>query len=79
MMPGTTAVRRVERVSALRVKEIAVALGKDSSVIYREIQAGRLTAYRVGTGRGTIRVARVDFHAYLSARGIPASELAVAL
>ncbi|WP_049563909.1 helix-turn-helix domain-containing protein [Streptomyces sp. SBT349] len=68
-----------QELRALRVKDIARALGKDSSVIYREIQAGRLYAYRVGTGRGTIRIPRAAFRAYLDARGIPASELEVPL
>ncbi|MFF7020672.1 helix-turn-helix domain-containing protein [Streptomyces klenkii] len=65
--------------TALQVKDVAAALRKHSSVIYREIQSGRLPAYRVGTGRGTIRIARRAFREYLAARGIPASELAVSL
>ncbi|MDT0268316.1 helix-turn-helix domain-containing protein [Streptomyces sp. DSM 44915] len=60
---------------ALRVKEIANVLGLDVSTVYREIQSGRLPAYRVGTGRGTLRVTCTAFRDYLSAQGIPASEL----
>jgi excisionase family DNA binding protein len=63
----------------LKVKDIAGALRVDSTTVYREITAGRLEAYRVGTGRGTIRISRSAFSAYLEARGIPASELAVTL
>ncbi|MEU5248646.1 helix-turn-helix domain-containing protein [Streptomyces asoensis] len=63
----------------LRVKVIADALRVDSTTIYREIAAGRLLAYRVGTGRGTFRVSRAAFSQYLADRGIPTSELAVAL
>ncbi|WP_406345513.1 helix-turn-helix domain-containing protein [Streptomyces sp. NBC_00648] len=68
-----------ERTAPLRVKDIAAALRVDKSAVYTEIKAGRLTAYRVGAGRGTIRVARAVFRQYLAERGIPTSELAVAL
>jgi excisionase family DNA binding protein len=63
----------------LKVKDIATALRVDSSTVYAEIKSGRLPSYRVGTGRGTIRVARTAFQQYLAERGIPTSELAVAL
>lgn len=68
-----------ERSEPLRVKDIAAALRVDASTVYAEIKAGRLASYRIGTGRGTIRVSRAAFTAYLAARGIPASELAVTL
>ncbi|MDX3582007.1 helix-turn-helix domain-containing protein [Streptomyces europaeiscabiei] len=63
----------------LRVKDIAAALRVDASTVYAEIKAGRIESYRVGTGRGTIRVSRAAFLRYLAERGIPASELAVTL
>lgn len=63
----------------LRVKDIAAALRVDSSTVYREIAGGQLPSYRVGQGRGTIRVSRAAFTQYLNDRGIPAAELAVAL
>jgi excisionase family DNA binding protein len=63
----------------LRVKDIAAALRVDASTVYAEIKAGRIESYRVGTGRGTIRVSRTAFQRYLDERGIPAAELAVAL
>ncbi|NGO43767.1 helix-turn-helix domain-containing protein [Streptomyces ureilyticus] len=63
----------------LRVKDIAGALRVDSTTVYREITAGRLPSYRIGTGRGTIRVSRTAFSQYLAERGIPTSELAVTL
>jgi excisionase family DNA binding protein len=63
----------------LRVKDIAGALRVDSATVYREIKAGRLGSYRVGSGRGTIRVSRAAFAQYLTDRGIPTSELAVTL
>lgn len=63
----------------LRVKDIAAALRVDKSTVYMEIKTGRLESYRIGTGRGTIRVSRTAFAAYLAERGIPTSELAVTL
>lgn len=63
----------------LRVKTIATALRVDPSTVYSEIRSGRLKSYRVGTGRGTHRVPRAAFRAYLAERGIPAEELAVTL
>ncbi|WP_329339166.1 helix-turn-helix domain-containing protein [Streptomyces sp. NBC_01352] len=63
----------------LRVKNIASALRVDTATVYREIKAGRLDAYRIGSGRGTFRVSRTAFAQYLAERGIPASELAVTL
>ncbi|MFI5985083.1 helix-turn-helix domain-containing protein [Streptomyces sp. NPDC051555] len=63
----------------LVVRSIATALRVEPTTIYREIRSGRLPSYRVGSGRGTIRVSRVAFMQYLDDRGIPASELAVAL
>ncbi|WP_406507615.1 helix-turn-helix domain-containing protein [Streptomyces sp. NBC_00212] len=63
----------------LRVKDIAAALRLTRATAYAEIRSGRLPSYRVGTGRGTIRVSRAAFAQYLAERGIPASELAVAL
>lgn len=63
----------------LRVKDIAAALRVDASTVYAEIKSGNLPSYRIGTGRGTIRVSRTAFAQYLADRGIPASELAVTL
>lgn len=64
---------------ALRPKDVAAALGVDRSTVYREVEAGRLVSYRVGTGRGTIRITHESFRAYLAERGIPAGVLEVAL
>lgn len=63
----------------LRVKDIAAALRANKGTVYAEIKAGRLASYRIGQGRGTIRVSRAAFMRYLDERGIPAAELAVAL
>lgn len=50
-MPGLLAVRE-----SYKVAEIAKRYGVSASTIYREIKAGRLAAFRIGTGRGTVRV-----------------------
>jgi excisionase family DNA binding protein len=63
----------------LRVKDIATALRVNNATVYAEIKSGRLASYRIGQGRGTIRVSRAAFTQYLADRGIPASELAVTL
>lgn len=68
-----------ERTEPLRVKDIAAALRVSTDSVYAEIKAGRLASYRVGVGRGTHRVSRSAFTAYLAERGIPTSELAVTL
>lgn len=68
-----------ERQGPLRVKDIATALRVEPGTVYAEIKAGRLSSYRVGQGRGTIRVSRAAFIQYLNDRGIPVSELAVTL
>ncbi|MEU6768546.1 hypothetical protein ABZ916_39310 [Streptomyces sp. NPDC046853] len=67
------------RKEPLRVKDIVRATGWSKATVYAEIRSGRLASYRVGTGRGTIRVSRTVFVQYLDNRGIPASELAVVL
>ncbi|MFD7811106.1 helix-turn-helix domain-containing protein [Streptomyces cellulosae] len=63
----------------LRVKDVAAALRVNTATVYAEVKAGRLESYRVGQGRGTIRVSRAAFAQYLQDRGIPAAELAVTL
>lgn len=75
---GTVPASLAHNSPPLRVKDIASALQVDKATVYREIQSGRLPAYRVGSGRGTIRISRTAFTQYLADRGIPASELAVA-
>ncbi|MFF4735108.1 helix-turn-helix domain-containing protein [Streptomyces sp. NPDC002536] len=42
----------------LRVGDVARLLGVHPSTVYREVGSGRLRSFRVGTGRGTIRISR---------------------
>jgi excisionase family DNA binding protein len=48
----------------LSVAEIATELGVHKTTVYREIKAGRLAAYRIGTGRGAVRVPAAAFAEY---------------
>jgi excisionase family DNA binding protein len=61
----------------LKVKDVATILDVHVATVYREIEAGRLHALRVGAGRGTLRIPRASFDAYqLSAGTAPAAEAA---
>ncbi|MGA5869282.1 helix-turn-helix domain-containing protein [Streptomyces cinereoruber] len=62
----------------LKAKDVAHALEVSVQTVYALVRLGDLAAYRVGAGRGTIRISRAAFEQYLAKRGIPASELAVA-
>ncbi|MFE7510154.1 helix-turn-helix domain-containing protein [Streptomyces sp. NPDC057540] len=63
----------------LKAKDVAAALDVNVQTVYALVRQGDLPAYRVGAGRGTIRVNRAAFDRYLADRGIPAAdELAVA-
>lgn len=54
------------RVKPYRVAEVAALLDVDETTVYREIKAGRLGAYRIGTGRGTLRIPVSAFADYQS-------------
>ena len=49
----------------LTVAEVAQHLHVSSQCVYSLISDGRLTVHRIGTGRGTIRVAQGDLDAFL--------------
>jgi len=64
---GTAALRSVTPVSQDRpmsVAEIVDELGVHKTTVYREIKRGNLKAYRIGTGRGTLRVPASALAAY---------------
>lgn len=48
------------------VKQVAAALGVSSSTVYRDIESGRLEAYRIGVGKGTLRIPPDAFQRYLA-------------
>lgn len=54
------AMKSVEKAKTLTVKQAARQIGVHKNTIYALIQAGRLRAYRVGVGRGTIRIVADD-------------------
>ncbi len=48
-----------------RVAEVAALLDVHQATIYRDIDAGRLKALRVGSGKGALRIMPEAFDAYL--------------
>lgn len=50
-----------------RVKAIAEALDVSPATIYRAVEAGKLTAYKIGAGNGAIRIPGAAVPAYLEA------------
>ncbi|MEU6210743.1 helix-turn-helix domain-containing protein [Streptomyces sp. NPDC047023] len=76
MQENSTPVRPL---GALKVKDVAEALGIDKGTVYVAVRTGLLGSYRVGAGRGTYRIPRAALKAYADERGIPAAELGVAL
>jgi excisionase family DNA binding protein len=48
------------------VKQLAAALGVSGSTVYRDIESGRLEAYRIGVGKGTLRIPQDAFQRYLA-------------
>ena len=55
-MPNQSTADTGEHGKPMKVAEVADRYGVSTSTVYREIKAGRLTAFRIGTGRGTVRV-----------------------
>lgn len=65
--------------SPLKVKDVAVALDVNVQTVYALVKQGDLGSFRVGAGRGTIRIPRSALKTYAAERGIPADALGVAL
>ncbi len=51
----------------LTVREVAQRLRVSSNCVYDLVSTGKLVCYRVGVGRGAIRVRRIDIDEYLAA------------
>jgi excisionase family DNA binding protein len=49
-----------------RVAQVAALLDVHPATVYRDIDAGRLKALRVGSGKGALRIMPDAFDAYLS-------------
>lgn len=48
------------------VKQVAAALGVSGSTVYRDIEAGRLEAFRIGAGKGTLRIPHDALQRYIA-------------
>ncbi|MGY0463862.1 helix-turn-helix domain-containing protein [Kitasatospora sp. cg17-2] len=56
----------------LTVPQVAFALRLSQETVWRMARSGRLATYRVGNGRGQVRVPSDAFRTYLAATGLPA-------
>ena len=56
-----------------RVKAVAEALDVSPATVYRAIESGALAAYKLGTGKGTLRVQGAAVTAYLAQCGSTAA------
>lgn len=61
---GDVAKPKDEREKPYRVAEVARLLDVHRATVYRDIEAGRCEAYRIGEGSGALRIAVEDFEAY---------------
>lgn len=57
---------QVERTRMYRVKAVADMLDVSVTTVYRAVEAGQLDAYKLGTGKGTIRIPGEAVAAYLA-------------
>lgn len=53
-----------QRTRPYRVAEVADLLDVHRATVYRDIDAGRCEAYRIGSGSGAIRIAVEDYQKY---------------
>jgi excisionase family DNA binding protein len=63
-----------ERNELLTVREVAGLLRVSQNCVYELVGKGRLACYRVGTGRGAIRIRRGDVEAYLAGSRVDKAE-----
>jgi excisionase family DNA binding protein len=49
----------------ITVVEVAARLRMSRACVYQLVHAGRLTSYRIGLGRGAIRISEEDLAAYV--------------
>lgn len=54
----------VKREKPYRVAEVAKALDVHRATVYRDVEAGRCGAFRIGSGSGAIRISVEDFEKY---------------
>jgi excisionase family DNA binding protein len=61
---GAAAQPKEQRQRPYRVAEVAALLDVHRATVYRDIDAGKCGAYRIGEGSGTIRIAVEHFEDY---------------
>ena len=76
--PNPTPMAAGEPTDYLTVPQVAFALRLSQETVWRMARSGHLTAYRIGNGRGQVRILRDAFRDYLAATGLPAGLSAVA-
>lgn len=64
---------QVERTRMYRVRDVAGLFEVSVATVYRAIESGQLSALKLGTGRGTLRVTGAAVLAYAEACAQPAS------
>jgi excisionase family DNA binding protein len=57
--------RQSEALKLLTIGEVASCLNVSRGCVYALVKAGRLPSYRVGIGRGAIRVSEEDLFSFL--------------
>jgi excisionase family DNA binding protein len=58
---------QIDRTRVYRVKAVADMLDVSPKSIYRAIESGQLDAYKIGTGKGTLRISGQALSVYLDA------------
>jgi excisionase family DNA binding protein len=61
---GTPERSEAPRQKPYRVAEVAAELDVHRATVYRDVEAGRCGAYRIGQGSGAIRISVEDFEKY---------------
>ncbi len=63
-MDGNAPADRAVPEAVYTVAEVAARLRVHKSTVYRDVESGRVVAYRAGKGRGTIRIREGAFLDY---------------
>lgn len=58
---------QIDRSRVYRVRAVAELLDVSPKSIYRAIESGQLEAYKIGTGKGTLRIPGAALVVYLDA------------
>lgn len=69
---------QVEDTQLFKVKAVARLFDVSPATVYREIEAGRLSALRIGSGTGSLRVPGTAVNAYMDRATVSAVRTGVA-